>query len=113
MWLVGGVVRRYIDIFIIIITFPYSTCISSFLAAASLRLCSFKNVFSFLFMLFLCNIANVAQRTFEIVQKSRSREHGDIINYIDKNVERTLTTRARVPRLPRARYCVMSQESYS
>ena len=41
-----------------------------------------KNVFSFLFMLFLCNIANVAQRTFEIVQKSRSREHGDIINYI-------------------------------
>ena len=30
-------------------------------------------------MLFLCNIANVAQRTFEIVQKSRSREHGDII----------------------------------
>ena len=38
------------------------------------------------FMLFLCNIANVAQGTFEIVQKSRSREHGDIINYIDKNV---------------------------
>ena len=39
--LVGVVVRRYIDIFIIIITFPYSTCISSFLAAASLLLCSF------------------------------------------------------------------------
>ena len=35
----------------------------------------FKNVFSFLFMLFLCNIANVAQRTFEIIQKSRSREY--------------------------------------
>ena len=30
-------------------------------------------------MLFLCNIASVAQRTFKIVQKSRSREHGDII----------------------------------
>ena len=30
MWLVGVVVRRYIDILIIIITFPYSTCISSF-----------------------------------------------------------------------------------
>ena len=29
-WLVGGVVRRYIDILIIFITFPYSTCISSF-----------------------------------------------------------------------------------
>ena len=26
----GVVVRRYIDILIIIITFPYSTCISSF-----------------------------------------------------------------------------------
>ena len=37
-------------------------------------------------MLFLCNIANIAQRTFEIIQKLRSREHGDIINYIDKNV---------------------------
>ena len=32
------VVRRYIDILIIIITFPYSTCITSFLAAASLGL---------------------------------------------------------------------------
>ena len=29
-------------------------------------------------MLFLCNIANVAQRTFEIVQKSRSCKHGDM-----------------------------------
>ena len=32
VWLVSVVVRRYIiDILIIIITFPYSTCISSFL----------------------------------------------------------------------------------
>ena len=38
-------VRRYIDILIIIITFPYSTCISSFLAAASLLLCSFLKCF--------------------------------------------------------------------
>ena len=30
-------------------------------------------------MLFLWNIANVAQRTFESVKKSRSRGHGDII----------------------------------
>ena len=39
-------------------------------------------------MLFLCKIASVAQRTFEIVQKSRSRKHGDIITctYSDKNV---------------------------
>ena len=56
VWLVSVVLRRYIDILIIIITFPYSTCISSFLAASSLFLCSFKNVFSFLFMLFLCNV---------------------------------------------------------
>ena len=35
------VLRRYIDILTIIINFPYSTCISAFLAAASLLLCSF------------------------------------------------------------------------
>ena len=49
-------------------------------------------------MLFLCNIANVAQGTFEIVHKLRSREHGDIINYIDKKVERTSTAHARESR---------------
>ena len=36
---------RYIGIFTIIINFPYSTCISSFLAAASLLLCSFFKCF--------------------------------------------------------------------
>ena len=41
----GVVVRRYIDILTIIINFPYSTCISSFLEAASLLLCSFKKCF--------------------------------------------------------------------
>ena len=57
VWLVSVVVRRYIiDIFIIIITFPYSTCISYFLAASSLFLSSFLNDFSFLFMLFLCTV---------------------------------------------------------
>ena len=30
VWLVGVVVRRYIDILIIINNFPYSTCIRSF-----------------------------------------------------------------------------------
>ena len=30
----GVVVRRYIDILIIIITFPYSTCISSFFGSS-------------------------------------------------------------------------------
>ena len=33
MWIVGVVVKRYIDILIIIITFPYSTCISYFLGS--------------------------------------------------------------------------------
>ena len=46
-------------------------------------------------MLFLYNIANIAQRTFEIVQKSRSCEHGDIINYVNKNTERTSTAYVR------------------
>ena len=53
-------VRRYMDILIIIITFPYSTCISSFLDS-SIRTTLF--IFKmYLFMLFLCNIviANVA-----------------------------------------------------
>ena len=30
MWLVGVVIRRYIDILVIIINFPHSTCIRSF-----------------------------------------------------------------------------------
>ena len=42
----------YIDILTIIINFPYSTCISSFWAAANLLLCSFLNVFLVLFMFF-------------------------------------------------------------
>ena len=60
-----------IGVVIIIITFPYSTCISSFLAAASLFLCSFyKCFFVLVYVIFVKYIANVAQRTFEIVQKS-------------------------------------------
>ena len=56
VWLVIVVVRRYIiDILIIIITFPYSTCISSFLGSI-IPISLFINVFSFLFMLFLCNV---------------------------------------------------------
>ena len=36
VWLVGVVIRRYIDILIIIINFPYSTCIRSFFGSSSL-----------------------------------------------------------------------------
>ena len=54
------------------ITYPYSTCSSSFLQQQHpYFFVHFLNVFSFLFMLFLCNIANIAQRTSEIIQKSR------------------------------------------
>ena len=47
---------------------------------------NFLNDFFVLVYVILCNIANVAQRTFEIVQKSRSRERGDTIIIIAKNV---------------------------
>ena len=83
-------VYNYIDILIIIITFPYSTYISLFGSSIPTSLFIFK-MFFHSSLLFLCNIANVAQRTFEIIPKSKSREHGDIINYIDKNIERTST----------------------
>ena len=54
----GVVVRRYmylhVDILTIIINFPYSTCISSFFAAASLLLCSFlKCFFGLAYVIFL------------------------------------------------------------
>ena len=42
----------YIDILTIIINFPYSTCISSFWQQHPYFFVHFKNVFSFLFMLF-------------------------------------------------------------
>ena len=80
MWLVGVVVRSYIDILIIIINFPYSTCIRSFLAAASLLLCSFlKCFFGLVPVIFLQYIANVTHRTFEIVQKNRDPANIKII----------------------------------
>ena len=36
VWLVGVVIRRYIDILIIIINFPHSTCIRSFFGSSIL-----------------------------------------------------------------------------
>ena len=80
MWLVSVVIRRYIDILIIIINFPYSTCIRSFLAAASLLLCSYlKCFFGLVSVIFLQCIANVTHRTFEIVQKNRDPANIKII----------------------------------
>ena len=59
------------------ITYPYSTCISSFFAAASLLPCSFLKCFFVLVYVIFVQYSKVAQRTFEIAGKSRSREHGD------------------------------------
>ena len=60
----GVVVRRYIDILTIIINFPYSTCISFFGSSIP------TSLFIFLFyVIFVQYIANVNQKTFEIVQK--------------------------------------------
>ena len=55
------------------ITYSYSTCISSFFAAASLLLCSFFYSFVLVYVIFVQYSKHwLAQRTFEIVQKSRS-----------------------------------------
>ena len=74
MWLVGVVVRRYIDFFILLIPTQFVLALS--LQQHPYLFVHYLNVFSFLFMLSLYNIANIAQTTFEIIQKSR---HGAII----------------------------------
>ena len=53
-------------------------------------------------MLLLCNIVNIAQRSFEIVKKSRSHKHGDIIistkMYVDCACVSPKTFMCEVPR---------------
>ena len=102
----GVVVRRYIDILTKIINFPYSTCISSFFSSSiPTSLFTFlKCVFGLVSVNVLQYIANVTQRTFEIVKKIEIREYNYFIKSIIKNIERASTARVRVPRLPRARY---------
>ena len=57
VWLVSVVVRRYIiDILIIIITFPYSTCISSFFGSIIPISLFIFICFFFLVYVILCNI---------------------------------------------------------
>ena len=98
MWLVG-VIRRYIDILIIIINFPYSTCIRSFFGSSILTsLFIFKCFFGLVSVIFLQYIANVTHTIFEIVQKNRDPANIKIIIIIIsviKNVERASTARAR------------------
>ena len=61
VWLVSVVVRSYIiDILIIIITFPYPTCISSFLdSIIPISLFIFSGFFVLVYVIFnLCNVIN-------------------------------------------------------
>ena len=70
----GGVVRRYKGILIIINATPL--VLTLFLAAESLLLCSFKkNTFVLVYVIFVQYIANFAQRTFKFVQKLSSGEY--------------------------------------
>ena len=72
-----GVVRRYIDILTMIINFPYSTCISSFLAAASLLLCSFLKCF---FDLVRIRIRNRKMAIFNFARRApKLRYYGDVV----------------------------------
>ena len=85
---------------------PYSTCISSFLAAASLLLCSFlKCFFGLVSVIFLQYIARYSKNIRDRSKKSRSREYNYLIISIMKtsNVRRR-RARARVPTIPSARY---------
>ena len=64
-------IRRYIDILIIMINFPYSTCIRSFFGSSILTsLFIFKCFFGLVSVICLQYIANVTHRTFVIVQKN-------------------------------------------
>ena len=114
MWLVVVVIRRYIDILIIIINFPYSTCIRSFFGSSILTsLFIFKCFFGLVSVIFLQYIANVTHKIFEIVQKKSISPEYKIYLIISliKNIERASTARARarVPRLLRARYGIRSE----
>ena len=69
-----------IDILIIIINFPYSTCIRSFFGSSILTsLFILKCFFGLVSVIFLQYIANVTHRTFEIVQKNRDPANIKII----------------------------------
>ena len=73
------VVRRYIDILIIIITFPYSTCISSFLAAVSVY--TFLFILKMFFRSCLCYFCAIEQTLLKEHWRSfKNRDHANIIN---------------------------------
>ena len=72
----------YIDILTIIINFPYSTCISSFLAAASLLLCSFLKCFSVFLLLILVFILILQWTYHNSVLSSNARLHVNSIHFL-------------------------------
>ena len=77
---VGVVVRSNINILIIIINFPYSTCSRSFFGSNILTsLFIFKCFFGLVPVIFLQYIANVTHRTFRIIQKNRDPANRKII----------------------------------
>ena len=72
MWLVSVVVRRYIDILIIIINFPYSTCIRSFFGSSNLTSL-------FIFKLFFRSLRN-RKGDFNLAQLApKLRYYGDVV----------------------------------
>ena len=67
---------------LVIINFPYSTCIRSFFGSSILTsLFIFKCFFGLVSVIFLQYIANVTHRTFEMVQKNRDPANIKIINF--------------------------------
>ena len=89
--LVGVIVRRYIiDILIIIITFPCSTCISSFFGT-SIPTSLF--IFKMFFRSCLCYFCAIWQTFLKDHSKSfKNRDHANIIN---NYIEHTSTAHAR------------------
>ena len=72
----GVVVRRYIDILILIITFPYSTCISSFFWQQHpyFFVPFFKCFFVLVYVIFV-KYSKRCSKNIQIVQKTRSHEY--------------------------------------
>ena len=76
----GCCCKEDINILTIIINFPYSTCISSFIGSSiPTSLFIFKMFFRPCFRYFFTIYSNVTHRTFEIVQKNRDPANIKII----------------------------------
>ena len=74
----GVAVRRYIDILTIIINFPYSTCISSFLGSSiPTSLFIFLMFFGLVYVIFLQYISKRYSKN--IRDRSKNRDHANII----------------------------------